>query len=284
MLCTLMALVVTSLFLLATHLRQPKYRRQLGRQVSSDSFGPVRLPRWSTNEAADLDDSEEAAGSEGNTQSPVLMRCGDQSSFNSDKFFSFLNKCSRSEVMQMVNMFHLNGTQYFSFDTAKRFLTCHLLMNSKHVDKVQLDETECRKRMFRRSGKLVALASFPGSGNTWTRTLLEQATGVYTGSIYRDESLVTAGFEGECLVSRNVIAVKTHGTYEPGVNQRISVQFDAVIYIIRNLHDALVSEYSRRRTRSHIQALSPSAFGKAIFKPDHCTNDDVTSSLALPTP
>ena len=35
------------------------------------------------------------------------------------------------------------------------------------------------------------LASFPGSGNTWSRMLLEYASGVYTGSIYNDITLST---------------------------------------------------------------------------------------------
>ena len=33
------------------------------------------------------------------------------------------------------------------------------------------------------------LASFPGSGNTWVRLLLEDASGFYTGSVYADGSL-----------------------------------------------------------------------------------------------
>ncbi|KAA0191301.1 hypothetical protein HAZT_HAZT005754 [Hyalella azteca] len=34
-----------------------------------------------------------------------------------------------------------------------------------------------------------ALASFPGSGNTWARYLVEGATGIHTGSVYLDEEL-----------------------------------------------------------------------------------------------
>ncbi len=32
----------------------------------------------------------------------------------------------------------------------------------------------------------MALASYPGSGNTWVRYLLEAASGVFTGSRYKD--------------------------------------------------------------------------------------------------
>lgn len=44
--------------------------------------------------------------------------------------------------------------------------------------------------------KLIMLASFPGSGNTWVRLLLEDASGYYTGSVYTDKSLgtTTSGF------------------------------------------------------------------------------------------
>lgn len=56
----------------------------------------------------------------------------------------------------------------------------------------------------------VALASFPGSGNTWVRGLLEKATGICTGSIYCDGTLLVSGMAGEFMQSGTVIAVKTH--------------------------------------------------------------------------
>ena len=37
--------------------------------------------------------------------------------------------------------------------------------------------------------ELVMLTSFPGSGNTWVRTLLEDASGFYTGSVFTDGGL-----------------------------------------------------------------------------------------------
>ena len=43
-----------------------------------------------------------------------------------------------------------------------------------------------------RSGvKRSALASFPGSGNSWTRHMIEQATGIYTGSAHQDRLSTT---------------------------------------------------------------------------------------------
>ena len=59
----------------------------------------------------------------------------------------------------------------------------------------------CRPLRFRDStsqrGGVVALASFPGSGNTWLRYLLQQATGIITGSIYdNDNDLAQNVFPG----------------------------------------------------------------------------------------
>lgn len=52
-----------------------------------------------------------------------------------------------------------------------------------------------------RAKQLVALASFPGAGNTWARHLIELATGFYTGSYYFDGSLYNKGEEGTLLGS-----------------------------------------------------------------------------------
>ncbi|KAF4520044.1 hypothetical protein B566_EDAN008332 [Ephemera danica] len=59
-------------------------------------------------------------------------------------------------------------------------------------------------------GAVVALVSFPGSGNTWVRYLIQQATGVYTGSVYKDYGLLKNGFPAESVVNGSVVVVKTH--------------------------------------------------------------------------
>ena len=42
----------------------------------------------------------------------------------------------------------------------------------------------CHPLGYKPKGPIVALASFPGSGNTWLRYLLQQATGILTGKIF----------------------------------------------------------------------------------------------------
>ena len=86
---------------------------------------------------------------------------------------------------------------------------------------------------------VTALASFPGSGNTWVRTLLEKATGVCTGSYACDMSLRFAGFTGEGIQSSNVLVVKTHEAKPHWA------EFNSAIVLVRNPLDAIVSDWNR---------------------------------------
>eukprot|EP00755_Sulcionema_specki_P030092 Sspe_Gene.93578::Locus_66178_Transcript_1_1_Confidence_1.000_Length_417::g.93578::m.93578 len=54
------------------------------------------------------------------------------------------------------------------------------------------------------------LWSFPGSGNSWLRLLVERATGVYTGSVYHKDQSMRAVFRGEDFCNSSVIAIKAH--------------------------------------------------------------------------
>ena len=62
-------------------------------------------------------------------------------------------------------------------------------------------------------GQTVALASFPGSGNTWLRHLLQQMSGILTGCHKGDRNLVLNGFPAVKICEQyldRVIAIKTH--------------------------------------------------------------------------
>ena len=59
-------------------------------------------------------------------------------------------------------------------------------------------------------GPITALASSPGSGNTWTRYLIQQISGYATGAIYTDSALRQSDFPGEGFYNGKVIAIKTH--------------------------------------------------------------------------
>ncbi|CAH1232039.1 WSCD2 [Branchiostoma lanceolatum] len=93
------------------------------------------------------------------------------------------------------------------------------------------------------SWPLVALASYPGSGNTWVRHLIERATGIYTGSYYNDGDLFNKGFRGERenWLRRNTVAVKTHRFDRAHIEQ-----FDSTVLLIRNPYSAMLAEHNRK--------------------------------------
>ena len=99
----------------------------------------------------------------------------------------------------------------------------------------------------------VALISFPGSGNTWVRGLLESITGICTGAVYCDISLRSQGFTGEFVRGGSVLVVKTHEnnpiwTDAPDYPklENTQGQFGSAIFIVRNPLNALVAEWNRK--------------------------------------
>jgi hypothetical protein len=130
------------------------------------------------------------------------------------------------------------------------------------------------------------LYSFPGSGNTWVRLLIEHATGIYSGSIYNDMSLMKL-LPGESRCDRSVSVVKAHPILAhafDGIKVRIDeddktlhgmhkcqsgrshiLKFDRAIFLYRNPFAAIYSEGLRSFTKSHNSSLSISLF-KANIK------------------
>ncbi|XP_020863702.1 sialate:O-sulfotransferase 2 [Phascolarctos cinereus] len=127
------------------------------------------------------------------------------------------------------------GEEYESCGTTNYFI----------VYQTQVQDNRCMDRRFLpgQSKELIALASFPGAGNTWARHLIELATGFYTGSYYFDGSLYNKGFRGERdhWRSGRTICIKTH---ESG--QKEIEAFDAAILLIRNPYKALMAEFNRK--------------------------------------
>jgi len=111
-------------------------------------------------------------------------------------------------------------------------------------------------------GPLTALASSPGSGNTWARYLIQQFTGYMTGAIYNDANLRKNGFSGEGIYDGSVIAIKTHLKDFRGGNKnpKAPKKFDRVILLIRDPFDRLVSEWNRENSGSHTGSASLKSF------------------------
>ena len=59
-------------------------------------------------------------------------------------------------------------------------------------------------------GPIIGLLSYPGSGNTWLRYLIQKSVGYVTGSVYFSEMLYKNGFPGEKFVNGSAIVVKSH--------------------------------------------------------------------------
>ena len=108
----------------------------------------------------------------------------------------------------------------------------------------------------------ILLLSFPGSGNTWVRFLIEQSTGFLTGSVYNDRNLqVNLLGELEDPKLKNTIVVKSHitGLSKKDKKEKSIIEFlkpSACIFIMRNPKNAILADFSRNLHRSHTTSLS----------------------------
>ncbi len=80
------------------------------------------------------------------------------------------------------------------------------------------EDSQCKKYHIsfstHKSLPLIGLASFPRSGNTWIRYLIEGATGIFTGSFY----------DNDCMTSLGKISIlheNCHATFRICFNQNI---------------------------------------------------------------
>ncbi|KAK6192839.1 hypothetical protein SNE40_004241 [Patella caerulea] len=90
---------------------------------------------------------------------------------------------------------------------------------------------------------LTALVSFPGSGNTWVRHMVQQATGIATGSLYNDSVIKYRGFPAEGIHDNTVSLIKTH---EWGDRERS--KYRKAVILIRDPFDTLLAEFNRQRS------------------------------------
>jgi hypothetical protein len=115
--------------------------------------------------------------------------------------------------------------------------------------------------------------TFPGSGNTWGRLLIEYATGIYSGSVYNDISLLSV-LPGEFTCNWQVSVVKAHphthrvseltGLKVPSDDGKCNKgnvrRFHRAILLIRDPYDSIWSEYQRRLSKSHVDGIVRSGF------------------------
>ena len=168
-------------------------------------------------------------------------------------------------------------SEYLSTSSQSRFHSCIQLVKNKNAT---LQDRKCHF-VDKTSREPVALVSFPGSGNTWVRGLLETTTGICTGAVYCDISLRAQGFVGEFVREASTLVVKTHQNepmwlgvkqYHLKFNQGV---FGLAIFLVRNPFRALVAEWNRKvannfRSRTvnfdtHIKNAGEEWFGECII-------------------
>merc|ERR1711935_309021 len=96
---------------------------------------------------------------------------------------------------------------------------------------------------------LTSLTSYPGSGNTWVRYLIEEYTGYYTGSIYNDNNLYQGGFQGERAdwTEGTTIIIKAHSF----VDER---NLGDAVLLIRSPFDAILAQFNRMAGIAHTES------------------------------
>lgn len=121
------------------------------------------------------------------------------------------------------------------------------------------------------------LVSFPGSGNTWTRYLLEAASGIFTGAVYRDQEILKAGHLGEADApdSGRTLVQKTHGTAIVSMKNTMKNRYEVIradlpcILIIRNPARSIVSfwkYYKLKGKDRHTKQLPEASFQTQDFR------------------
>ena len=158
----------------------------------------------------------------------------------------------REQLLSKTRQFYDSSRRYSAFCIPKlRKTFCNgqldnvtMFTRKCHTDREMrfLTDAEAAKR------GIFYLASFPGSGNTWSRLLLEETTGVYTGAIYCDTQLLRSGHFGEGINSSHVIAIKSHTRFN-------TEDLRGIIYIVRNPFHAILSKFAWKSTKAHTTAV-----------------------------
>jgi len=91
-----------------------------------------------------------------------------------------------SLLIIFFNLFRLNWTRIVRKCEESSIKIYRTLSEDTSCNPIQFLPTNSRV-------KKCALVSYPGSGNTWIRHMIEQVTGVYTGTVYGDKKLFNSG-------------------------------------------------------------------------------------------
>lgn len=104
----------------------------------------------------------------------------------------------------------------------------------------------------------VALISYPRSGNSFLRKLIEQEFNVVTGSDSRPNRTLAAhlleyGYQGEAITDNSVWVVKSHYPERLGY---IKFPVQRMVLVVRNPFDAIESYFHMGMTNTHDKAVT----------------------------
>ncbi len=109
-----------------------------------------------------------------------------------------------------------------------------------------------------------AIVSYPRSGNSLLRSIIERLTGIYTGSDGDprrplNQTLIRGGFLGEGMVDNHVFVVKSHFPERLGWT-KFSVR--RAILCVRNPFDVLISYFNMLITSTHTDSIEDEEYVK----------------------
>ncbi|ETV96377.1 hypothetical protein H310_10530 [Aphanomyces invadans] len=126
-------------------------------------------------------------------------------------------------------------------------------------------------------GEHIAIVSYPRSGNSLMRGLLETITGVYTGCDTRPDrslslELLKGGMKGEGVVDDRVWFVKSHYPERSGY---VPVAVQKAILVVRNPWDAINSYFNMTLTNSHNKSVHDSMYCRFATRWDAMIQNEI---------
>ncbi len=175
---------------------------------------------------------------------------------------NFIHQCSDNECSDILSS--VEGRLYSS---------C-----TKGAAKASIEPSTC-SFLHNKTRHPIALASFPGSGNTWVRGLLQMTTGLCTGSLYCDRDLRRHGFPCENVRSGVVLVTKTHRpsnkvplwSGKSCSKNCSSLIFGKSILLIRSPFNAIIAEWNREKIKwDHVKpfadTMGPTAGSSHVYR------------------
>lgn len=169
-----------------------------------------------------------------------------------------LYKVTWSEFLYLLQF--LTSNDLLRFSSVNRSAYVHIYLRLQTLSKTDVIKTINSKLLpYGRRRERILLLSYPRCGNSHLRTLLEQQTGIVTGSDSRTNrplasSLMQCGFKGEGIVDSSVWIVKSHFPERMGY---VQCKGDRVLLLVRNPFDAIESYFHMGLTNTHDKALHP---------------------------